>query len=456
MKKNNISGYVYLDNNSTTVLCDPVISTMNTWSTCYNPSSGSILSKEGKQVIDKVRTYVNKLNNLKNNYSIIFTSGASESNCLILRSVCDAYLREKSIIPHIISSSIEHHSVLDCLDTLSRNNYATISLVKPGKFGQIEPDEVKKHIQPNTALISIMYANNETGVINNIPEIGKLAHSFRIPLHSDCVQIYGRYKIDIPGSKLDAVSMSFHKLYGPKGAGMLIISNELISGYKLEGQISGSQQHGLRGGTENPITIAGAGAAMLWNFTNREKKNMVHHKLKEFLLASLKKKYHFSDMSKFIEETKLDGEQNSVISQSSDIEDSAHVKLLNDTTPIEKCDNVQAQSDSYYPIELVVVGSTNKEIPMLCNTLLLGAVANGKRQFCNVKCKKELEKKKIIVSITSACQTGSEKASHVLYEINAKKSLKRGVLRITMSDYTTKKDISVFLTEFCKILDKYK
>ena len=119
-----------------------------------------------------------------------------------------------------------------------------------------------------------MYANNEIPIINNIREIGEIAHRHSIPMHSDCVQIFGKYKIDIKNDNIDALSASAHKFYGPKGIGLLIINTQLIEGYKLTAEINGSQQNGLRGGTENVAGICSMLTALKNAFTKRKEKNI--------------------------------------------------------------------------------------------------------------------------------------------------------------------------------------
>lgn len=425
---------IYLDNNATTLMCPLAIKALNVWSRCYNPASSSKYAKNGKMMIEQVKKYISTMNNFNlDKYAVIFTSGGTESNCMILRSIVTAYNIKKGI-PHILSSKIEHHSILECLSSLEQSGEAQVTLVDPDVYGQIRTKSVKRAIRPNTALISIMYANNETGAINNIPKIGAIAHRYRIPLHTDCVQIYGKYKIDIPKSNIDALSASFHKLYGPKGSGLLIISNDLISGYELKGEINGSQQYGLRGGTENPSAVASIGAAMVWNFKNRDKKNAHHKSLVSYIMREFSKHFPILYYDEFMEK---------------------HGFKEPTCTRLTLDENTQTKCTKLHPIEIVLLGPHKSSNTRLNSTLLISIAKHTKPDFCNVKFKKKLDNLGIVVSIASACLTSSDKASHVLTSMRAPPIIKRGVLRISVSDYTTIAEIQKFTKIIIAEIKKY-
>jgi cysteine desulfurase len=410
---------IYLDNNGTTKLCKDGKDAMVTWlDSRANPSSDSIIANKSKELMICARKYMAKHCGASySKYSFVFTSGASESNCFILRSVVDAYKKHTGKKPHIITSATEHKSIIQCCNSLKTNGNASITYIEPNAYGCISPDLVKKAITSNTALISIMAANNELGCINDIKNVGDIARSHKIPFHTDAVQLFGKYKMPMVKSNIDALSMSFHKLYGPMGLGMLVISNDLIDGYDLKGQISGTQQNELRGGTENVPAVAAAIASVKHTFTNRDSKNKKLYLQKKQILFELEK-----------------------------------------VLPQGKYKNYFAKKNPTRN-EFVVMGpecnNSYKNPNVLPNTLLISFVKNvplegeGERYipFCNVELKKYLNRKNIIISVGSACSTSSKKASHVLYSIKAPERIRQGVIRVSLSDNTTSAEISTFVKE---------
>ncbi len=409
MSKKPCDKLVFLDNNGTTLISPDAAKVYASWLKCYNPSSDSKISKRVRDMITKSREYVQKLYNAKN-YEIIFTSGATESNCFILRSSVDSYKKMRGVTPHLIVSGVEHHSVLECCDMLEKYGHAEITRVMPNIYGNVLAADIKKAIKPTTCLISIMYANNELGSLNNIPEIGKLAHAHKIPLHSDCVRMVGKYNLDLEKNNVDAISASFHKFHGPKGIGLLIIKRNFIEGYKLDGQLNGTQQSGLRGGTENAPAIASGIAALKESMKSRDAKNQKIRGLRDKLIKKLSSKIKPEKYQEYLNKNTPPG---------------THLVILG--PPIDK--------SRYY------IGNT-----------LLFSIANPDKEICNVSIKKKLDALGIVVSISSACLTSSPKASHVLDAILAPDLIKRGVFRISFSDQNRDADINTFVKEFVKIL----
>ena len=402
---------IYLDNNGTTKICKKSKEKIIAWlCCCTNPSSDSKLASKTKDMIDATKNYILKHNGIINNYTVLFTSGASESNSMIIKSVTESYKRHKKMIPHVIISAIEHKCIIECCKLLNSDGLITLTIIEPNAYGYISYMDVEKSINNNTALISIMYANNEIGSINDIKKIGSIAHKHNIPFHTDAVQIYGKIKINIFENNIDALSMSFHKMYGPMGLGMLILNNQLISGYQIKGQISGSQQHQLRGGTENVPGIAGIIPAIKDTFLNRNTKNSKMLKQKKRIVKELEKSITRGEYKTYFDKT-------------------------------EKKEN-----------EFVVIGNPDIEKEMLPNTLLIAFVKNinTSKPFCNVNLKKRLNSKNIIVSIGSACSTKDPDASHVLVAIKAPLKIKQGVIRISLSDNTIDKELDIFIKELIK------
>jgi cysteine desulfurase len=318
--------------------------------------------------------------------------------------------------PHIITSMVEHHSIIECLKDLTENGDIDVSYIAPTIYGNVLPEDVEKEIRPNTCLITIMFANNEIPVINNIEDIGVIAHKNRIPMHSDCVQIFGKYKIDIIRNNIDALSACAHKFYGPKGIGVLILNNKLIEGYGLTAEINGSQQHGLRGGTENIAAIASMLTALKYAFMNRKKKNEKLFKLREYFIEKLSKIFEIGDFVEYVNDEEL---------------------------------------ASRKPLDIVFLGPPeDKKGFILPNTILLSVAKNRGRPFCNIELKKFLDDKNCVVSIGSACLTKNDKASHVLMAIGAPPVIRRGVIRVSFGDNNTIDEINKFMSVLKQGIEK--
>ena len=412
---------IYFDNNATTLICPTAKKVHMEWLGCYNASSDSKIAKPARLLLEKACDYILAHCGVSSaTHTAVFTSGGTESNCFVIRACVKAFkkkLLEKnsSVKPHVITSAMEHHSIMECLKDLEESGDVDVTYVTPTIYGTILSEDVEKEIRTGqTCLISVMFANNEVPVINNIEEIGLVAHKNRIPLHSDCVQIFGKYKIDLIKHNIDVLSASAHKFYGPKGVGLLLVNNKLIEGYGLTAEISGSQQHHLRGGTENIAGIASLVTALKWDFTNRKLKNEKLFKLREYALEKLAKYYTFGDFLDYINET-----------------------------------------TNKPPLEMLSLGPPeDKKGFILPNTLLISVVKNRGRPFCNIDLKKFLDSKNCVVSIGSACLTSSDKSSHTLVAIGAPPVVKRGVIRISFGDYNMKAEIDKFIGILRQGIDK--
>jgi len=228
-----------------------------------NPSSIHREGQAAKAVIEKSRRQLANALNSKSE-EIIFTSSGSESNNMVLKGVLNPG-------DHFITSSYEHPAILKVLPFLESKNIST-TIVNPDKNGLILPSDIEENINANTRLISIMWVNNELGTINPISEIGSIARNRNILFHSDAVQALGKRYINVDETPVDFLSMSAHKLYGPKGIGALYKRR----GSKLEPLIhGGGQEHSLRASTENIGGIAGFGMAAELS-TSKLKENTNH------------------------------------------------------------------------------------------------------------------------------------------------------------------------------------
>lgn len=246
---------IYLDHNSTTPLHPGVLEAMLPYykEAFGNPSTIYSFGQETRKATDEAREKVANLIGASPE-EIIFTSGGTEADNLALKGV-PAALEKKG--KHIVASSIEHHAVLSTLKYLEKRGYK-VSFLPVDEYGWLDPGEVEEAITSQTILISVMHANNEVGTIEPISEIGEIAQKAGIYLHTDAVQTIGKIKVNVDDLKVDLLSLSAHKFYGPKGVGALYVRKGTRIYPLLHG---GYQERRRRAGTENVAGIVGLGKA---------------------------------------------------------------------------------------------------------------------------------------------------------------------------------------------------
>lgn len=246
---------IYLDNNATTPLHPEVIKELtNSFSLFGNPSSMHFFGREAVDKVDWARKQVALLLNAEED-EIIFTAGGSESNNMVLKQFLTAPFSGKR--NKIVSSTIEHPSVLETVKELGKEGMDTVFIGVDEK-GRLKMDDLKKAVDEKTALVSIMYANNEIGTIQDLKEISSITHNKGALMHTDAVQALGKIKVDVKELGIDFLSFSGHKFYGPKGVGGLFIKSGLKIGPLIHG---GHQERGFRAGTINGPGISGVGKA---------------------------------------------------------------------------------------------------------------------------------------------------------------------------------------------------
>ncbi len=244
---------VYVDNNATTALAPEVLEAMHAClSECYgNPSSKHRIGEAAKQVVMAARGKVAALLNASP-AEIVFTGSATESNHMAIRGTLERDRTKR----HLITTAVEHPSTRMLYSRLAAEGLM-VSEIGVDSDGSIDIAALKAAIRPDTALISMMWANNETGAIHPVEEVAEIAASRGIAFHTDAVQAAAHLSMDMRAVKVDLLSLSGHKLHADKGIGVLYVRK----GLKLAPQLYGHQERGRRGGTENVAAIAGLGVA---------------------------------------------------------------------------------------------------------------------------------------------------------------------------------------------------
>lgn len=295
---------VYLDNSATTRMDSSVLEEMIPFlSDNYgNASSVYSIGRLSKKAIEDSREKVANILNCRPD-EIYFTSGGSESDNTAIKGIARAN-REKG--KHIITSKIEHLAVLDTCKKLEEDGFE-VTYLDVDEYGRINLDELKSSIRKDTILISIMYANNEVGTIQQISQIGKIAKENNIYFHTDAVQAIGSVKIDVQAQNIDSLSLSAHKFYGPKGIGILYVKKNIKFEKFIDG---GHQERNKRAGTENVANIVGLAKAL----------EMAYDKLEEHTLKiSQLRDYYENSVKESIPNIKINGDINDRLPGNSNI-----------------------------------------------------------------------------------------------------------------------------------------
>jgi cysteine desulfurase len=247
---------IYLDHNATTPIAPEVLDAMRPYleDQFGNPSSAHEHGRLAREAVERARAQVAALLGCEQG-SIVFTASGSEADNLAIKGVAFARLGQGD---HLITSAIEHPAVLGACRYLERRFGYRLTILPVDRFGTVDPEDVRRAIEPGTVLVSVMHANNEVGTLAPITEIAGVAREHRIACHTDAAQSVGKVRVDVDELAVDLLTLTGHKLYAPKGVGALYVR----PGTQLDSLIHGAgHEHGLRAGTENVPYIVGLGAA---------------------------------------------------------------------------------------------------------------------------------------------------------------------------------------------------
>lgn len=386
---------VYLDYAATTPVDKTVYKAMEPFFSINFGNTGSLHSfgRESEIAVDKAREKIASFFGV-DFFGVFFTSGATEANNWIIYSTCSVNkTQNKKDIPHIITTYIEHKSILEPIKYLEKNGIINVTYIKPNKQGIINPKDVENSLRENTSLITIGYVNNEIGVIQPLKEIGYIVNKNKkilkeLVFHSDATQALNYLDCNLDKLFVDAVSVSAHKIYGPKGIGALITKKNVLLKPLFYG---GAQEQGLRSGTLNVPGIIGFAKA-----------------IKELQIANNK----------------------SQIVKIKNLRD----KLTNGIIKI-------------YP-KIKIIGSIKEKIP---NNLSL-IFQNIKSQIMLIA----LDQAGIAVSTGSACQSKGVEPSYVMLALGYSQQDATSFIRFSLGKYTTEKDIEYTLYKLKNILKNLK
>lgn len=290
---------IYLDYAATTPVDEEVLKTILPYFSekFGNASSLHSFGRESIEAVERARKVTADFFNATSE-EVIFTSGATESNNLAIKGVLRAFRsRNPKAKPHIITTMFEHHCVLDTCKNLEKEGMVEVSYVPVNSDGVVKVEDIKKAIRPNTILVSVMYVNNEIGTVQPIAEIGKLIKninkanklkpkSYKLFFHTDATQAVNYFACDTQKLGVDLLSMSAHKIYGPKGVGILLIKNGTAIKQIQDG---GAQEFNLRSGTLNSTGIIGLGKAIELLKKNKEKEIEKTKNLRDYLIEKVLK-----------------------------------------------------------------------------------------------------------------------------------------------------------------------
>ena len=375
---------IYFDNAATTPIHPKVIElvTDSMQSVFGNPSSSHQFGRSAKALVETARKSIAKRLNVTAS-EIVFTAGGSEADNMILRNAV-----VNLGVTRIITSKIEHHAVLHTVDDLENEKNIEVDYVNLLDDGAINTDHLKKLLKnkPSKTLVSLMYINNEIGNILDVKTVSELCQEYNALFHSDAVQIFGHYNLDLQEIPIDFIVASAHKFHGPKGVGFAYFKK----GFGIKPILTGGEQErGARAGTENVHSIIGMESALELAYENLEADKEYIQNLKDYFIEQL---------NATIDSVAFNG-------STTDIKKSSYVIL-----------------SVRFPVDSAM---------LLFNLDMKGIAASG----------------------GSACQSGSNKGSHVLNELLTEKEALKTSVRFSFSKFNTVEEIDTVIINLKKLID---
>jgi cysteine desulfurase len=424
---------IYLDHAATTPVDQKVVEAMLPYFTADFGNASSIHSfgQKAREAVDQSRRTVAKFLNCEPQ-EVIFTSGGTESDNLAIRGLMAAgqksrssevqKSKEKTIglsdfqTPHVITTQIEHHAVLNTVKELEKSGLIEATYIKPNSEGIISVDNIKSAIKPNTVLVSVMYVNNEIGTVQPIREIGKMiekenqTRKQRIYFHTDAVQAAEYFEMNVAALHVDLLTFTAHKIYGPKGVGVLYVKK----GTPLKSQlVGGDQEYRKRAGTENVPGIVGLAKAV----------EIIFARHPESVEGSSEASTRPSSLDSSADRARI---QNDIIL--------LRDKLINGILSSVKDSQLNGSRELRSP------GNVNISVKN----------AEGEAVLLN------LDLLDIAASSGSACTSGALEPSHVLLAIGVPVEISHGSIRFTLGRHTTEEEIDRVLEVFPKIVEKVR
>lgn len=380
---------VYFDNAATTPLDPEVLETMMPYLTSEygNANSAHQFGRNCKVAIEDAREKVAKLIGAEPS-EIIFTSGGTESDNAAIKGVFSALSPAGK--NEVITSPIEHHAVMHPAESLKRQG-ATVTYLQPDKNGVITADQVRDAISEKTAVVSLMHVNNEIGTINPVQEIAEVCREFKVPFHSDTVQSVGKIPVNVDDLGLNLLSISAHKIYGPKGIGVLYVKNGTPWIPSIQG---GSQERRRRGGTSNVAGIVGLARAMEISIDQMDTTTQKFRQLRKTMLDGLQKR--FAD-------------------------------------------------------RVTINGPESGGVPHILN---IGFHSNGEEGLDGEMLLLNLDIEGICISNGSACTSGAMEPSHVLKGIGLENAIGNSSIRVSFGKHNSEKQVLYFLDKLEEILER--
>ena len=285
---------IYLDHAATTAVDPRVVEAMLPYWTQHYGNASSIygLGRDAQHAMDRARERVAEILNCTPK-EIVFTSCGTESDNLAIRGVAFER-RNRARKNHIITSPIEHHAIGHTVEQLEKHFGFEVSYVPVDQYGLVDAADVERAIRPDTAIISIMFANNEVGTVQPIAQIGEIARAHRIPFHTDAVQAGGALELDVKAQNVDLLSLSAHKFYGPKGVGVLYARRGVPF---IPVQTGGAHERNRRAGTENVAFIVGLATALELATRDLEASNARVTELRDRLIGGVLERIPDSQLS---------------------------------------------------------------------------------------------------------------------------------------------------------------